>query len=507
MTIRQSIASAAERFGFARAKDAPPSASGKLFSDQAVGQVLSELFGLSDPDEVLRKAGLTRCALRALEGDDEVSTALETRLAGTLGAPWRLDPYDATIAPFIEAELEPIIEHAMTGAWSAVPYGYSVLEAVYAKRDGNKIGIATIEAKPFEWFRPMRDGRLLYLSPGHPQGEPVDTALKFFLTRRRASYRNPYGEALLSRAYWPWFLRNAGWRAWARFLERSAAPLLLGKTNGDKKAMALMLAEAALSGAVAVGSTDTVEAIEPGKATAAFQAFSSEVDRRIQKLILGQTLTTDVGKGGSYAAAKVHDKVKADRLAADCRMLQATFQRIVDALCALNFPAAKPPTFCLGQERGLEIERSTRDAVLVNAGVLRLTEKYLLDRYDFDRGDFEVADGKAPPKGKVGQVAQAAARFAAATAADYSPGQRALDDLADDAIDGAGDPIDPRLIRAAIRASTSPDDLVERLAEVFADAPPDQYRQWMEHALFAADVMGYAHAEDGGDEFTLSFGA
>lgn len=493
-----------------RKKSDAPAAAGTLFTDQAVGLVLSELFGLADPDEVLRKAGLTRTSLRALEGDDEVSTALETRLSGTTAAPWRLDPYDATVAPFIEAELQPLIEQALTGAWSAVPYGYSVLEAVYAHRDGGRYGLAELQEKPFEWFRPMRDGRLLYMSPQRPQGEVVDTQLKFFLTRRRPSYRNPYGEAILSRAYWPWFLRNAGWRAWARFLERAAGPLLLGKTAGDTAGMAKALAEAALSGAVAVGAQDSVEAISPPNVGQAFSLYGSEVDRRIQKLILGQTLTTDVGKGGSYALGSVHERVKGDRIASDHRMLQRTMQAVVNALCALNFPAATPPSFVLGQERGLSPERAARDVTLANAGIVRFTEKYLLDRYDFERGDIEVpevvpppamgeddqGDG-APPAKKPPKRGAKASLFAASAPAGMTPGQQAVDDLGDEAIAQAHSPIDPAAIRAAIRASANADDLVERLAELFADQPPEAYRELMERTLFAADVMGYAHAEAG----------
>lgn len=487
-----------------------PAAAGNLYTEQAVGLVLSELFGLADPDEVLRRAGLNRSALRKLEGDDEIAGALETRLSSTLAAPWRLDPYDATIAPFIEAELQPLIEAAMSGAWSAAPYGYSVLEAVYVQRDAGRIGLLELTEKPFEWFRPKRDGGLFYLSPANPSGELVDQSFKFFLTRRRATYRNPFGEAILSRAYWPWFMRNAGWRAWARFLERSAGPLLLGKTSGDTGAMAKALAEAALSGAVAVGTQDSVDSVAPPNVGQAFDLFAGAVDRRIQKLILGQTLTTDVGKsgGGSLALGKVHAQVKDDRVASDHRMLQRTFQRVVDALVALNFPSAKPPTFVLGQERGLSTDRATRDKMLVDAGIVKLTEQYLLDRYDFERGDFEIPeappqlrqppvndDATEPPPVKKG--AKASAQFAAGAPARFTAGQQAIEDAVETAVDLAGDPVDPKLIRAAIRASTSADDLVERLAALFAEQPQDAYRELMARALFAADVMGYAHAEAG----------
>jgi hypothetical protein len=60
-------------------------------------------------------------------------------------------------------------------AWAAVPFGYSVWETVYARSSGNRIGIARLSEKPFEWFSPRQDGGLLYRRSTNPQGVEVDT--------------------------------------------------------------------------------------------------------------------------------------------------------------------------------------------------------------------------------------------------------------------------------------------------------------------------------------------
>ena len=478
-----------------------PSARGRLTTDQATDIFAGLLMQMSDPDEVLRKAGLNRTNLRSLEGDDEISAALETRSSAILATDWRLEPSEGVEAKFIEDELKRHIEHIVNGAFAAVPYGYSVMEAVYEVREDNRIGLKTIDEKPFEWFRPWRRGELYYVGQlGAGDGQQLDTDYKFFLTVRRGTYRNPRGEALLSRAYWAWFFRGNGWKFWARFLERHGGPLLLGKGN-DPKRLADALAAAVQSAAVAVGLNDEVQSVTPGTAGESFDKFCSAVDKRIQKLILGQTLTTDVDGKGSYAAAKVHNLVRADRLVADLRLIGRTVQRIINALVALNFPGRPAPEFVFDTGQDLAIERAERDTKLVQAGVVKFKPPYLLDNYHFRQGDFEIPDNPPPqpgiqPGGKQAPAVKAAARTGAAR---FTADQQALEDLTDDAIARAPQPIDPARIRAAIKAATSYDDLLERLSELFEDHPAHEYRALMAQALFAADVLGYAHADQHSD--------
>jgi hypothetical protein len=93
--------------------------------------------------------------------------------------------------------------------------------------------------------------------------------------------------------------------------------------------------------------------------------------------VLGQTLTSSIGKGGgSFAAAKVHNEVREDKRRADVRMISGTGQRLVDALWELNGFPGEPPEFCMQDDVGLEQERADRDAVLVDLGV-RFTPEYV----------------------------------------------------------------------------------------------------------------------------------
>jgi len=461
-----------------KTQDAP---AASLFTAVALEQVVSQLARLADPDQVLAKVGIGRHELRKLETDDEISAAIETRREAVTATPWKLEPFDAQLVE----ELAPHMDDLLRGAWTAVPYGYSVLEVVY--RPGPPIGIASIQEKPVEWFEPTRDGRLKYTAPtGGAQAVEVDTRYKFLLTRRNPTYRNPYGEALLSRAYWPWFFRYNGWRFWMRFLERFADPLLLGKVR-DPVSFVTAMQGMGLEAIVGVGHDEDVSAVTPALA-GEFERADNALCRRIQKLILGQTLTTDVGTTGSYAAAEVHNAVREDKRRADIRLIASTAQRLVDALWALNGKALPAPRIVMQDDTGLESARATRDSMLVEKGVLELTKDYLLDRYDFRDGDFTIPS-KAPGSA---QAKLAAPIPGVRVGQRFSADQEMVEDLISETTAQATSPIPASALKAEILAAESPEDLSGRLAALYHGHDAAEFRDLMERALFVSDVLGFS---------------
>lgn len=371
-------------------------AGAMLYQPYAVETVVSVLSRLPDPDLVLYQLGMGRHELRKLETDDEIAAALETRRESVIATPWRLDPFEGEAAEWLWMELEPHIEPLLRGAWSAVPYGYSVLEVVYRKpRPGQpRIGLDFVQEKPLEWFEPKQDGTLLYTPPNGGYPHLVDTAAKFLLTRRNPTYRNPYGEALLSRAYWQWFFRHNGWRFWMAFLERFGDPLLMGRVFQPSDFVTAMQ-QLGLSAVIGVGKDEAVEAVTQS-AAGEFERVERALVQRIQKLILGQTLTSQVDGQGSYAAAKIHNEVRDDKRRADIRLVTATAQRLVDALWALNALPGDAPTLILQDDTGLELERAERDAKLATAGILKFTDAYIVDKYDLEPDEFIIPTAPTP---------------------------------------------------------------------------------------------------------------
>jgi len=49
-------------------------------------------------------------------------------------------------------------------------------------------------------------------------------------------------------------------------------------------------------------------------------------------------------------------------------------------------------------------------------------------------------------------------------------------------------------VKAAIRAASTAEELHENLVRLLPDASAADFRRVVERALFAADILGYAHA-------------
>lgn len=105
------------------------------------------------------------------------------------------------------------------------------------------------------------------------------------------------------------------------------------------------------------------------QATGTGETYQKQLDYADSKLAilwLGQTLTTDVGGTGSFAAAKVHDNVRGDLLASDLQAEAACIRRQVLApMVALKFPGRDAPVPVFKRktyaQRDVESERLTLD--------------------------------------------------------------------------------------------------------------------------------------------------
>lgn len=387
-------------FAFGRKKkeamESPKPVSAALYAEKTFDEAVNLLTRMPEIDEVLVKAGVQRHALSKLETDDDISGALRTRREAVIATPWVFESGTEEHKKFLTEELAPSIEQAIFGAWQAVSYGYSVMEAVYRKTDDGRIGIKSVMVKPMEWFDIRPDGELRYFNPntGGAEGEKLDQVYKFFVTRSNATWRNPKGEAMLARLYWPWFFRFNAWRFWAQFLERFGQPLLVGKST-NPTSMVAALVQAHQDAVIGIGNGDDVAAIQPATEGGAFKMLEDCIVRRYQKMILGQTLTTDTsaGGGGAYALGAVHADVKEGLRQSDLRLVRATLQRVVNAVCLLN-GITEVPRLKFDDGTGLAIERAERDSKLYSIGV-RFTEKYFEERYTLRKEDFTLTSEPA----------------------------------------------------------------------------------------------------------------
>ena len=97
-----------------------------------------------------------------------------------------------------------------------------------------------------------------------------------------------------------------------------------------------------------ISESTRIEFVEAAqKGSAPFKDLIEVLNREISKAVLGQTLTTEVGASGSYAAGMVHEGVRSDIVRADARALERTVNRdLIRPLVRFNFgPGAAAPRF------------------------------------------------------------------------------------------------------------------------------------------------------------------
>lgn len=484
-----------------------------LFEPQVVDRAITALFEMRDPDETLRKLGISRKDLRVLEADDEITAAMDTRREAVISTAWRLEPGTGAGSDFIWAEIEPHIERVMRGTLTALAYGFSVQEVTYAMK-GGRVGIASIDEKPFEWFGFDSNRQLIYTDLNGTRHNVMleeDFQNKILLTQYRPSFTNPYGEALFSRLYWPWFFRTNGWKFWAKALERTATPFLKGtapignvlneqgEAVSSTTALDAALQRAVQSATISLQEGWNVEFLSAPQTGNSFEQFDAACIKRMQRLILGQTLTSDTGQGGggSYALGQVHNEVRMDRRNADIRLVTQTMQQLVDYLWAVNSFTGAVPEFVMEDGKGLEPERADRDAKLLpvlEASGIKLDKSYYLQNYDFEDEHLGVSAVSTP--------SNPAQNFAAMTFApagipqDQAALDAGIESLVDDA-EGNQKMMEGMLkpVIAMIQNAESYQDIQRNLAAQYPKMKTKELEQKMAKALFASDMWGLLNAD------------
>lgn len=468
---------------------------GNLYTQEAVTQFLVNFGKQPDTDEVLRKAGITRHKLRVLLDDDEIAQTVETRIDALLATPLRIEPSDTPEAENLNAILKEWFFEIATGAMNGLFFGYSVQEAVYELKPEGYIGLQWIGEKPMEWFEPKNDGRLIYRPDGTGVGSEVDQVFKFFLTRRKATYQQPYGKALLATLYWLFFFKQNGFKFWAKFLERFGTPILLGKCKDtDTEDMSRALLNAHAQSVLSIDIKDDVSILSAsgssGTAGAAFESFNNQLIRQIQKVVLGQTLTSGTDGVGSRALGQVHDNVRMDKLKSDIRLVTPTLQAVVDALCALN--GWGEYKVMLGEmPKPLNKDQAERDGHLKNAGA-NFSNAYFIREYGLQEGDLVEPSQVVPSQ--FTHVSKQAFNFKSKPN-KLSDAQQEVEELTDGQDDLTL--LNDAEIKQLTSTSDSPEALVFNLMQLIPNATKTEFTAKLDQALYAADILGYMAASKG----------
>lgn len=383
---------------------------------------------LPDPDIVLRKQGKDIKIYRELLCDPHVTACVQSRKAGVLSLEWEIarglnKAKNIELLSNLLKKLD--IYKLINDILDSVLWGFQPIEVIWEK-SGNLILPTELKAKPTEWFCYDADNNLRFKTKQNYFGELLPPK-KFLCPQYNASYDNPYGDRILSKVFWQVVFKKGGLKFWTIFTEKYGMPHIIGKhprgaSQEETNALADML-ERMVQDAIAVIPDDSsVELKEANKSSSAeiYEKLIDKMNAEISKAIIGQTLTTEIGNTGSYAASNTHFQVRQDIIDSDKKLVEKTINQLLRWIYELNFFTEIVPEFELYEQEDIDLDLAQRDKTLSESGV-KFTKKYFIKNYGLDEEDFDIAE--------IQQTAQPV--FSQFKEQENFQGQRQVDELFD----------------------------------------------------------------------------
>lgn len=357
---------------------------------------------LPDPDIVLKKQGKDIRIYKELLCDSHVYACVQSRKAGVLSLEWDINrglDKDEN-SQIIEDLLKKLNVHKLINdILESTLFGFQPLEIFWKKEKSGYILPEKIIAKPPEWFCFDDDNNLKFRTKENYYGEVVPSK-KFLLAQNNPSYNNPYGERVLSRVFWPVTFKKGGLKFWVVFTEKYGMPHLIGKhprgaSKDETETLADMLEEMIQDAIAVIPDDSSVEIKEANKSSSAeiFEKLIDKMNSEISKAILGQTLTTEIGSSGSYAASHTHMAVRQDIIDTDRKLVETVINQLIQWIYEINFPNAEVPIFELYAPEDVDLTLAQRDKILSETGV-KFTKEYFIKTYGLEEEDFDIVEQK-----------------------------------------------------------------------------------------------------------------
>ncbi|MCR9077147.1 MAG: DUF935 domain-containing protein, partial [bacterium] len=407
------------------------------------------------------------------------------------------------IAEFIRGWLtRDEVEDEVIDILDAIGKGYSVTEILWDTSAGQWLP-RRLEWRRPEWFEFDRETgqRLLLRGEGQPQQlEPFCFITHF----AKAKSGLPVRGGMARSVAWAYLFKNYDLKDWVTFLEVYGMPIRVGRyeagaTEEDKEVLLRAVGSIGTDAAAIMPKTMMIEFIENkaggGSGSEQYERFADWLDRQVSKAVLGQTLTTEV-KGGSLAAAQVHEEVRKDIMRSDARQLTASLNRdLVRPIVDLNFgPQETYPRIRMEIPDSTDLKALSEGLTpLVDRG-LRVGQAWIREKFGAPRPDDD--EEVLAPQSAAGAPAAAPPPPPPATAthpASQAGGEGdAVGDLTELAL-ADWEPLIEPLIEPLLKDVAEAGDLVAlraRLAEHVAAMDTTELQELLARAGFSARIAG-----------------
>ncbi len=345
----------------------------RYLSDNPTATKLANLMKQVDQGDV---AALMEISEEIEGKDSHWQSVISTRRQGLTALDWTIEPAPAAgreaqakiAADYVAEVLDgsdswpDALEHLATSFGPNV----SVLELVWTMNP----------LRPIEQFvcvpghrlmtDPFWSNQLLMETEEEPMGVKMPKG-KFVIFHPNPRAGFPFRVTMIRAAALLWLTKHFAIADWSAFCEVFGQPVRVGKYAPDapsevQEEMKNMLKNMGSDSWALVPEGTEMEMLEANRTGQPFESIVKWCEDKMTILALGQTLTTDIGDRGSFAAAKTHANVRADLLKADmtaeARCIRA---QIFRPLIEWRFPRMNMPLPVFKREvedeRAVEAER------------------------------------------------------------------------------------------------------------------------------------------------------
>jgi phage gp29-like protein len=197
---------------------------------------------------------------------------------------------------------------------------------------------------------PITNTGLVIRTDDEVMGYPIELFPdKFIIFQPYCKGGFPFRATLTHASINPFLMGTLSRVDWLAFSELFGMPLRLGyfpegSKDSDVATLKTMLEKMSTDTAGVFLEGTKVEFRQAAGTGETYREQLHYVDNKFAILWLGQTLTTDVVATGSYAAARVHNKVRSDLLASDLRAEAACYrEQLFRPMIRLKFPGRDVP--------------------------------------------------------------------------------------------------------------------------------------------------------------------
>jgi phage gp29-like protein len=356
-------------------------------------------------------------------------------------------------------------------------YGFNTFEINWENK--NNILYPTLEDRDYKDF--ILDGKeLKFYANGVLQDIPQHKAI--YVTYR-AKAKRPYGKPILNTLFWLIEFKNASLEFWVELLEKFGTPWVIGKTEGNKDDFADEIYNMLGGDGAVLDSEDSIEVIT-AKDKGNYKELIEYIDDQIRQLILGGNLTSNV-KGGSQAAATVHNEIREDLAKADENIVNKVIKQILRSFKELN-NINEEITGLLKDKDEPNKEMADRDKVIFDMGY-KPTKEYIENTYNI----------------KVDEIKKDENLIANNTNISKANNLYSMAKLPQDELDYQGNMIDlskphtfQEQILKIIASANSYEEAFDNLALAYPNIDMDDMQKVLENNIINSQILGMAEIEE-----------